>query len=105
VVAVVVLLLGLVSAGVVYWRGSREPDLSNDPAMLGFNRAAERQMGVLYGKQGQLIEDLTDSLKQPVTQAILILVGAAAVAGGCLCFARVLNYEAMHADADASPPA
>jgi peptidoglycan/LPS O-acetylase OafA/YrhL len=97
ITAVVVLLLGIIGAVVIYWRGPREPDYSNDPSMLGFNRATERQMGVLYGKQGELIEDLNNSLKQPSTQAILVVVAAAIVAVGCFYFARVLEYEAKEA--------
>jgi hypothetical protein len=91
---VVVLLLGLVSAGVIYWLGSRAPDFSDDPSMVGFNRSEERQMGILYGKQGQLIEDLKNSLKQPGTQAMLTIAAAAVVAAGCFYFARLLADEA-----------
>lgn len=65
--------------------------------MVGFNRREERQMGLLYGKQGQFIEDLTHSLKQPGTQAVLIAVAAALVAAGCLHFARILEQEAKEA--------
>jgi hypothetical protein len=91
---VVVLLLGLVSAGVIYWLGSRAPDFSDDPSMVGFNRSEERQMGILYGKQGQLIEDLKNSLKQPGTQAMLTVAAAGVVATGCFYFARLLANEA-----------
>jgi hypothetical protein len=90
----VILLLGLAGAGGWYWLASRASDASDDPAMLGFNRAAERQMGVLYGKQGQLIEDLNDSLKRPGTQAVLIAVAAAVLAAGCFQFSRLLEFEA-----------
>jgi hypothetical protein len=102
--SVIILLLGLVGAGVICWRGSRQPDYSDDPAMLGFNRAAERQMGELYGKQGQLIEELTEWLKKPRTQAVLIIAVAAAVAIGCFGFGRVLDFEAMHKDAETDAP-
>lgn len=99
ITGVVILLLGLVSAGVVYWLGSRGTDYADDPDMTGFNRAEERQMGILYGKQGQLIEDLDNSLKQPGTQAVLIVAVAAAVAAGCLYFARILEDEARQVSA------
>ena len=96
---VVVLLLGLVSAGVIYWLGSRAPDFSDDPSMVGFNRSEERQMGILYGKQGQLIEDLKNSLKQPGTQAMLTIAAAAVVAAGCFYFASLLADEAKQGGA------
>jgi len=91
----VILLLGLSGAGLVYWLASRPPDFSDDPAMVGFNRATERQMGVLYGKQGQLIADLNDSLKQPGTQALLLVAVAVAAAIGCFQFARLVEAEAQ----------
>jgi hypothetical protein len=62
--------------------------------MLGFHRAEERQMAILYGKQGQLMDDLENSLKQPGTQALLIVVAAAVAAAGCFYFARILEEEA-----------
>jgi hypothetical protein len=97
VAALVILLAGLAGAGARYWLGPQQPDYSEDPSMLGFNRAEERQMGVLYGKQGQLIEAVNDSLKQPGTQALLIGVAAAVVALGCFQFSRVLEFEAQEA--------
>ena len=63
--------------------------------MVGFRRSEERQMGVLYGKQGQLIEAINDSLKQPGTQALLILGVAVVVAAGCMHLARVVEAEAQ----------
>ena len=87
-------MAGLAGAGAVYWLGSRPPDYSADPSMVGFRRSEERQMGMLYGKQGQLIEDFNESLKQPGTQALLIVVAAAVAAAGCFYFARILEEEA-----------
>ena len=98
ITGVVVSLLGISVAGLVYWLGTRSPDLADDLSMAGYHKPAERQMGILYGKQGELIEDLTNKLKQPGTQAILIVVTAALVAGCCFYFARLLDYDAEHAD-------
>ena len=99
ITGVILLPLGLAGAGVVYGLGSRSPDFSDDPTMLRFNRAEQRQMRLLYGKQGKLIEDLTDSLKQPGTQAFLIVAAAAVFAAGCFYFARILEDEAKQAQA------
>jgi hypothetical protein len=98
-----ILLLGIITAGVVYWLGTRSPDPSDDLSMTGYDTPVERQMGILYGKQGELIEDFTNDLKQPGTQAIIIVVTAALVAGCCFYFARLLDYDAEHAD-DTNPP-
>ena len=98
ITGVVVSLLGISVAGIIYWLGTRSPDVSGDLSMVGYDRREQQQMGVLYGKQGELIEDLTNDLKQPGTQAILIIVTAALVAGCCFYFARLLDYDAEHAD-------
>ena len=61
--------------------------------MVGYNKPAERQMAILYGKQGELIEDWSNDLKQPGTQAIIIVVTAVLIAGACFYFARLLDHD------------
>lgn len=100
IAGVAALLLGVISAGVVYWLGSRAPDDADSPSMLGFHRAEQRQMAILYGKQGRFMDDLENSLKQPGTQAILIVAAAAVIAAGCFYFARILEEEAKQTPAD-----
>ena len=102
--ALVILLLGLAGAGALYWLEARPPDYTSDPALLGFNRAEQQQMGVLYGKQGQLVEELDDSLRQPGTQAVLIILGAALVAGVCFQFSRILEIEARAGETASNLP-
>jgi hypothetical protein len=92
-IGVIVLLLGIAVAGTVYWMGTRSADLSDDPSMLGYDKPEERQMEILYGKQGELIEDWLDDLKQPGTQAILIAAVSAIIASGCFYFARLLDAD------------
>ena len=99
-VGITLLALGLVAAGGVYWLEPREPDDSDDPGMTSYSRSVDRQMGNLYGQSGQLIEDLNRSLKQPGTQAILILTVAGVIAAGCFRFARVLADRSREAAAD-----
>src|ERR1700691_1786092 len=89
----VILILGIASAGIVYWLGTRSADLSDDPSMVGYNKPEQRQMEILYGKQGELIEDWSNDLKQPGTQAIIIGVAAGLVAGGCFYFARLSDAD------------
>ena len=93
VIGVIVLALGIAAAGVVYWIGTRSPDLSNDLSMLGFNRAETRQMGQLYGKSGLLIEQWSEDLKQPGTQSVIIVIFSTVIAAGCLYFARLLDVD------------
>jgi len=86
---VVVLTLGIAGAGVVFWLGTRSPDVSNDLSMLGYNKAQERQMAQLYGKSGLLVQECFDDLKQPGTRAIIIVTVSALIAAGCFYFARL----------------
>jgi hypothetical protein len=50
-------------------------------------------MEILYGKQGELIEDWTNDLKQPGTQAIIIVAASVIIASGCFYFARLLHDD------------
>ena len=102
ITSLVALLLGLVVASAVYGLQSPRPDYRDDPALAGFTRSEDRQMGILYGKQGQLIEDLNHSMQQPGTQAILILLTAAVVAGGTFFLARVMERRLAADSRDAS---
>ena len=96
-IGVIVLVLGIAGACLVYWIGTRSPDVSDDLSMVGFNRAESRQMGMLYGKMGLLIEDWTNDLKRPGTQAILIATTSILIAFGCFYFARLSkNDDEMH---------
>jgi hypothetical protein len=66
--------------------------------MLGYDKAEARQVGTLYGQQGVIVQEWSDDLKQPGTQAVIIVVAAALVAGGCFYFARLLENDGEHAD-------
>jgi hypothetical protein len=89
----IVLLAGIVGAGVVYWLGTRSPDASDDLSMLGYDKPEERQMEILYGKQGEFIEDLTNDLKQPGTQTFIIAAASILIASGCFYFARLSDMD------------
>jgi hypothetical protein len=93
IIGVIVLALGIAGAGIVYWLGTRSPDLSDDLSMAGYNKPEERQMEILYGKSGELIEDWSNDLKQPGTQAVIIVVAAALFTGGCFYFARLSDDD------------
>jgi len=93
IIGIVVPGLGIAGAGLIYWLGSRSQDLNNDPAMLGYNRAETRQMGLLYGKSGLLMDDWLNDLKQPGVQALIILAFSAVIAFVCLYFARLLEQD------------
>lgn len=94
VIGAVVLGLGLVGASGVYWVGAHSPYLAEDDLdMAGFNRAESRQMGMLFGKEGVMIEDLKSDLKQPGTQATLIAAASTIIASSCFYFSRLLDHD------------
>ena len=92
-IGAIVLVLGIAAAGIVYWIGTRSPDLSNDLSMLGFNRAETRQMGQLYGKSGLMVQQWYEDLKQPGTQAVLITIFSILTAAVCYYIARLLDVD------------
>ncbi len=87
--ALVILLLGAGIASWVWWQGRAAAALQDDPTMLIFNRKNHQQMGMFFGKSGYLMDDLFDALKQPGTQAVLILATAIVLAGGCFLISRL----------------
>jgi hypothetical protein len=91
IVGLIVLLLGLGSAGGVYWLGTREPDLADDPMMLRYRKTTTRQMGLLFGRAGLMTDDATEALKRPGNQAVVIVAFSTIVSLGCFYFASWLE--------------
>jgi hypothetical protein len=89
--AILVLLLGIFGADAVYWLETRSGKSSNNLLTRGYDKAQTRQAEVLYGRQAVWIKECTDELKQPGTQACIIVVASLLAAGGCFYFARLLD--------------
>jgi hypothetical protein len=87
ITAAVVLVLGVFGADLVYWLGTRSAVVSDDPSMLGNEKAESRQAEILYGKQAGMVQDWSNDLKRPGVQAVIVVVTAVLVAGGCFYFA------------------
>ena len=58
-------------------------DSADDFTLGSDSKIVDRQMQEAYGRQGQVIADLTDDLKQPGTQAFLIVLATGLLAAGC----------------------
>jgi hypothetical protein len=95
-IGAVVLALGIAGAGFVYWHGVRS-DFSDDPSMAGFNRARSHQMGIMYGKSGQMVDDLVDALKNPNVQAGLIAAISVLFALSCFYLGSSPARDVEHA--------
>ncbi len=93
----IVLSVGLISAGILYWARSRATNL--DQYREAQARAESRQMQLLYGTSGSLAEDLTNALKQPANQAILIAAVSGIIAAGCFYLGRPLPENDTAKDA------
>jgi len=96
-IGTVVLSLGLIGAGILYWARSRDANL--DQYREAQARAETRQMELLYGSSGGLTEDLTNALKRPADQAIIIAVVSALIAAGCFYLGRPLPEVETRDDA------
>jgi hypothetical protein len=104
-IGAVVLALGIAGAGFVYWHGTRSADFSGDPSMARFNRAQAHQMGVMYGKSGQMVDDLVDALKNPDVQAGLIAAISVLFALSCFYLSSSSAHNLVGAHpADAAGP-
>jgi len=91
IIGIVVLFLGFVCAGAVYWIGTHSAEPSEDELLPGNAKAEAHQMELLYGKMGLLTMELSDDLKQPGTQALLIAAVSILGAAGCFYFARLTD--------------
>jgi hypothetical protein len=86
---VIVLVLGLLGAGALYWIRTHSGEPTEDELLAGNARLESHQMGLLYGRMGLLTQELSDDLKQPGTQAFLIAAVSVLIAAGCFYFARL----------------
>ena len=80
-VGIVILAVGLISAGLLYWLRTKDSNL--DQIRESQAHAESRQMQLLYGRSGGITSDLSNLLKEPSAQALLIIGGSAIVAAGC----------------------
>jgi|SRR5579862_6240630 hypothetical protein len=73
-----VLASGVVGAAVFYWIAVRNYDPAlDDSNALGYNRSLRHGMGVMMGRSGELLTDMSNLLTSPLGQALIIVVCAA----------------------------
>ena len=96
IIGVVVLCLGFACAAAIYWARTHSAEPSEDELLPGNAKAESHQMELLYGKMGLLTMELSDDLKQPGTQALLIAAVSILGAAGCFYFARLTDDDAKN---------
>jgi hypothetical protein len=77
------LVLGLGSAGLVYALETRDAAPRIEDLMPGYSQANSRQMGIYYGRAGEIMWGWREDLARPGTQAAIIVAIASFVALGC----------------------
>jgi hypothetical protein len=94
-IGVLVLLLGMSGVGLVYWKAAPPEDAPLDVATPSNSKIAARAVEVNVGKAGLLASDLMEELKNPGTQASVIVVASILLAAGCfyIAGARVRGRE------------
>ena len=95
-IGVIILLLGLVSAGLLYWIRARPEDPALENYRQNVARAETRQMESLYGTSGDVMQKLLTALKRPGTQAIIIVAVTVLVSGACFYLSRPFPENPAH---------
>jgi hypothetical protein len=95
-IGLIVLIVGLGSAGLVYWAGNRPEDPTLAEYRQSEERNASRQMQSLYGASGGVMHKFMDAMRRPGNQALAIIVLTAVVSGVCFYLGRPIpdNHEA-----------
>jgi hypothetical protein len=88
-----VLIIGVIAAGIVYEIGRRAADTDLDPSMIGYDKQQNAQIERMYGKSGELMADFSNGLKQPGTQAGIILAISIVTSLICFRFAQPVSEE------------
>jgi hypothetical protein len=97
---IVILLIGLISAGLLYWLRTENSNV--DQIRASQAHAESRQMQLLYGRSGGLTADLSHLLQQPGAQALLIIGISAMIACGCFYLGQPIREDEDGPSTDAA---
>jgi hypothetical protein len=95
----IILAAGLISAGLLYWLRRENSNL--EQLRESQARAESRQMQLLYGRSGGITEDLSNALKRPGPQALLIVAISGIIAAGCFYLGQPIPESDEGASIDA----
>jgi len=98
-IGALILAIGLISAGLLYWLRAENSNL--DQLRESQAHAESRQMQLLYGRSGGITEDLSNALKRPGPQALLIVVVSGIIAAGCFYLGQPIQESDEASSTDA----
>jgi hypothetical protein len=85
---------GIAGAAVRYWIARRSADVAlDDTVALGYSRSMQHGVGVMMGRSGELLTDVSTMLGTPLGQALLVFAGAALFAAYFFRVAWVIEHD------------
>jgi len=91
VAGTLVLACGIIAACVFYWIQVRNAPPALDEFAAGYEKARQRQMGIMMGTLGVMMVGWMDTLADPGAQAIVIALCAGLVAALCFHIAKLMD--------------
>lgn len=93
-----VLAIGLVSAGALYWLETRNAQPGLEDLIPGYSRNASRQMGIFYGHAGEVMWAWREWFARPENQALVIAGLAIVISLVCYRVAWLDDHNAREED-------
>ena len=90
---IAVVLLGLCGMGLVYFLEKPPEALPDGFTSADDSKIQTQATEVNYGRQGVVIGDLMDDLKQPHTQILIVAAVSVLLAAGCFYLGRLSEYD------------
>lgn len=90
---VIILLIGLVSAGLVYWLSTPAEVLPDELATPENNKKAARSIETDFGKMGDFSYALGEDLKDPLNRAAIVAIASILAASGCFYIAHLQDRD------------
>src|SRR5215831_3878271 len=83
---------GLIASAIRYWIVRRTDFALDDTVALGYSRSVQHGVGVMMGRSGELLTDISTMLTTPLGQALLVLAVAALFAAYFFRVAWVIDH-------------
>src|SRR5579862_4421126 len=88
-----VLAAGAVVAAIRYWVAARDASQLDDTTALGYTKSLQHGMGVMMGRSGLILMDISNLLGTPIGQALIVMACAALLAAYFFRVAWVIDDD------------